>query len=654
MKFFKLFILTSLLLIPTISFAWKWYNLTSIGWDEDTWRTNCPSWYNLLSNIASQSVARSGNAGCYMPDNSAPSITASWYSNDTWVNTDKVIVSVSISDNESWISSMFYTINWDRFDASSSFNIELTDEWKYEIHIEATDNATIDGNNWSSVDPYTSTKDIIVKIDRTAPTFTSWTNPSNNWINSGPTVSYTISDLYKWEEILSKSFTCNNKPSNSEYIYPSVWGVVNWTCNPNTETNCNIDSNYSPNSSDCSWDCYDLYTKDDWVCHLSYERLDCNDLSLVVPEKLYYYNFDNQLIEESNTSENIITWNSPTWISLDWKFTSYYQTESNTYSPTLNDCSFRCNNWYHYETSQAGKCINDVKIICCNTTPLSIIPADWWVDNNEANDPNICDGKKNILAEWSLSSEVWSYNDWNNNYFNVASTACGYEKVPNSDWYTCNPGYYLTWSEAPDNLACTPVPTWEYSWQENEKHSCTNAPSNSTYTSNWTNNDCSWSCNDWYEPQGDSCYESAIKINCENIPLTSNWKERYLTWTYNLTNNTCHIKPQFSSYFFTNNGFSAWDIYDPSNSWWWRVNNGIAPWRVVSKSDSATKNRTVLAMCKNLWFDNYETYTEKIMRNSCWWWITLTRVHDTQDTLKRTYEQKCNTNLDSFDSITCK
>jgi len=186
MKNLKNFILLLLLLViltPLNTFAWKWYDISNtwVNWLQNSWVRKCPIWKVLLDKWKIKTQDRAWTAKCFIADNRWPTIsyywtTANWsryYSwkwtkDEGWVN-----IKITLSDSWSWLGKSYYTINWKRFEiSSSSFYIPtIKEEWTYRIEIYAEDRAIFDSYKWDRTNPNTSRKTIIVNIDQNAPVF---------------------------------------------------------------------------------------------------------------------------------------------------------------------------------------------------------------------------------------------------------------------------------------------------------------------------------------------------------------------------------------------------------------------------------------------------------------------------------------------------
>jgi len=563
MKILKILLFISILSIPSLLY-WKWYDKAWFNWNKSSWTQTCSNWRVLLSNIAPNwSASRSASTGCIKTDNTAPTITftVSWKTSTNtweninisdeetpWVNYSEIKLNVNINDYQSWVNSslIHYKINnWNLIYPNGNFELELIKEWVHTIVVTSKDKAIYSSFDWWDTLPNNNEKTIKIKIDRSAPVFTSWQEPSTNWLNIWPVIEFEISDQYEWANISTKTFSCPSKSNNSTYISPANdSGSITWYCIITNTQNCSLDQNHSPNIDYCDWECNEWYVKDGSECKLAFEDLNCNNSPTVtLPTKVYQYNTNN-ILEEFEDAEGLVYWSSPSSIINDWSFRSYYDTITNIYSPTIDNCGFTCWNWYHVENGSSSECINDAAVICCNKSPLSEIVDNWA--NIDCNDPNNVDepqcaanelcwweSVKDVLGEWNLSQNVWKYNDWNDNFYNNPSNACWYQNITNSNGYTCNEKYYLTWTEEQDNLACVSVPIWSYSWQENPKHNCTNWPSNSYYTSNSNMNNCEWSCNNWYHIDWSICLSNSRDCDISNWTGTQNWSN-WNWWTCNV------------------------------------------------------------------------------------------------------------------------
>ena len=332
------------------------------------------------------------------------------------------------------------------------------------------------------------------------------------------------------------------------------------------------------------------------------------------------------------------------------------------YESSNGTCS-NVGNWY-YSTAN-----NNNRTACswlnADTTSRDYYwSSDWnWSNNCSQTYNQLCGVDKYESSNGTCSNVgKWYYSaSWNNsrktctNYPDTASRNYTYTSDGNGT-NSCSASYtQLCWVDKYEssNGTCSNVWTGKYSPSSNNtRYSCSNKPSNSYYTSdgNWSNS-CGWSCNSGYSKNWWSC-ESVVKQKCNNLSLTANWKQRYLDSTYNSSNDYCTIKPQSIAYFFTNHGYSPWDVYDPSNHLGWRVHNWYSPWRVVTIDDINVKNRTWTAICKNLWFNDYINYYT-VLYNDHRWGITLTRVSDTWYTLRRVYENMGSA-LITFNKVDCR
>lgn len=85
--------------------------------------------------------------------------------------------------------------------------------------------------------------------------------PSGTWGNAKPIVPVVVEDKYKGQPIVLKEFTCTGISANATWNLPaSAVGKIKGSCDPGVK-NCNIDSNFSQNLSNCSWTCDDGYEK---------------------------------------------------------------------------------------------------------------------------------------------------------------------------------------------------------------------------------------------------------------------------------------------------------------------------------------------------------------------------------------------------------
>jgi len=586
MKILKILLFFIILIIPSIAFAWKWYSVSSwLSWTVSSWTKVCPSWKTLLWMYANKNQNRTGTAKCYIPDNTAPTIITSWYTEWEWRNWN---ISVNVRTTDSWagIQKVEYYVNWIRYTWNINFNINLTEEGWYSIQIYAYDKATKDSYNWGNTVWNVKRRNISFWIDKSQPKFEINPTIISDWINYKPTVSYKIKDFYKWQawDFRFKEFSCSNKPANSNYIYPVINSKINWVCNTSIK-NCSIDSNYDKNSSDCNWKCNEWYEKNWNSCIVESKDLDCKSVK-TIPTNVYKYDKTNNLVNAWSSSW-LISWKSPNGISSNWVYKSFFNTSQGKYLPELNSCDYSCNSWYHNEN---WKCVNDVFVYCCTKPKLAEFNNGWVnVDCSKTENQNKVECEYNVLCWWYIKDVLWTWKSWTNtweysnsnwNIYNNISNACSYINIPNSNWETCNRFYYLTWNES--SYKCEVVKNWEYSNQENSKHNCTNKPNNSYYTWKSYKNNCSWKCDIDYYKYGNLCLSvwkwyyspgNDKKYSCSNKPSNStyisswNWKNN-CNWNcnkwYDKSWTTCvssYVK--HSSY-----KCSSWHIYwyDSNNS----------------------------------------------------------------------------------------
>lgn len=525
MKIFKILLL-SILVLPGIAFAWKWYDIWwGISWSQSSWIKYCLDWRSLLEQWKWKAQPRSSSATCYRPDNSGPviDIESNWYISWKWVQNDDVTLNIIISDKDSWLWSVEYLINWKSFIGNEKFDLIFSEEWVYNIKIIAKDKAIASSYNGSKVEPNKSVSDFLVKIDKTAPIFVI--DPNNNWWEwySNSDIKFEIKDTYKWKAIVTKIFNCKALPENAYRTSDSIenWELT-WYCEKTLSNNCDNDSSFSPNSSICEYECNaDYIMWEDWNCNISSKILTCDNS--ILPTNVYSYdsddNYDNLLDDWS--SDWKILWTNPNWVDLEWNFVSYYKIDTNNYIPEVNECNYSCWWWYHNELNS---CINDSKIVCCEEPYLSY--STLWTKVDCAIDPDniacvlssVCSYKKELFWTWDALNSHWDYTtdtDWTLHGEEWKQQQCWYSIYENSNSSTCNWYYYLILINGKP-YTCEDVQIWKYSWQENGVHDCTNKPSNSHYIWNSNKNDCPWECNEWSEKIWDSCNITSTATYCWN------------------------------------------------------------------------------------------------------------------------------------------
>lgn len=617
-----LFIVLFITLISFFDYAlwksWKdnWNRVTVNTITNTTIVTYCPWSEELIDSQKNQnpwlivnSYIRNWILKCMVKDTNAPIINVNWNWYNSWFWTNKnVDLNITISDVWLWLENSRYKINWEMFNISnfsswalsSSLNLSFTDEWTYNITIWAEDmweynsyDATYNPD-WNKVEvSYT------VNIDK-SPMVLSVSNTNYSWENTKPIILSKFEDKYKWQSIEIKTFTCTWKPSNSKWLFPVLenWDLV-WTCNPTWGVNCNDDNNYTPNPNDisqwCNWECNDWYEKYNWQCYAKNQTFTC-DSSLLPTNSHKYWTWDT-LVIESNTTKSY--WIAPNNVWNDWKFVSTFSTW--VYSPSTNDCSFDCRDWYHWES---WKCVNNVSIVCCQSN-YPLIEVGWSWPEVDCSDPinsthpscvfntNCWWYVKDVMKFWDINE--WKYTDWDV-IDNDQATACWIKPLTNSNWFTCDPRYYLYSSWA--TTECLSVPIWEWSWQENWKYACTNKPNNSYYTSNWDNNNCNWNCNTDYIKSWNNCVRDSRIRDCNSKPNNTIWNSvwtitQYKNWsswepsltpTYNTTSSISECRYKCANWYHTED----WWISCISNTKYNQICIGLpenASWNIVNNID---------------------------------------------------------------------
>lgn len=550
---------------------WDRVNFTTVV--NTSLTTTCPAGQVLIDSQKYKSwFWTSGTLTCIELDLSSPTINVlgNWYSDGSWTNRN-VTLSVSVSDVWTGLKSVWYKVNTDPQQIwSASFDLAFNEEGTYTVTIGAEDLSTHNSEDWSATSIWNKYETVFtIKIDKSPMVLTTTPDTNYNWRTTNPTIAFKLEDKYKWQSIEIRTFTCSWKPESSVWISPVASdGNLVWTCNP-ALWSCIADSNYSPNTTSCNWKCIDGYTKgSDNLCHQNSVSLTCDNSLL--PQWTSIYNINNVLVNETT---NILSyWIAPVWVSSDGSFVSNYTLATNTYTPETSSCWYDCRSWYHLDNS---KCVNDVSVICCRKDYPLTEPVTVWavIDCSLAINANhvacmynnLCsDFTKDVLKYWT-GTEYDYESEWVSGIDTLVQ-ACWMVNIPNSDGETCNPWYYLVWGGTA-NQNCERVPTWEWSWQENIKKSCTNKPSNSTYTSHtattWGSNDCPWACDGDYTKSGNTCSRQSKSSSCNSKPSNTSWNsvssitqyknsgnwEPSLTPTYNTTASTSECRFKCSTWY---------------------------------------------------------------------------------------------------------
>lgn len=531
MKKIFIILIALFILFPSISFAWKWYSVTTawVDWNScyspsnwtsyncnKTESSTCTWWRTLMDNWLSKNQPRKWNPKCFIRDNTAPNInitTNQWNINDVWTK-NNVELNIATSDSWAWIRYIQYRINWwinwAYTTITDNHNLSFNKEWLYYLEVVSTDKAEYDSAEWKALWSWKWNKSntlYVIQIDKTAPILTTTSNDS--WRSSWENFTLKLVDWYEWKVIREKTYECIWKPENAKWQFPSttswiiVWKCLWWEC-----------TNFVPNEYHCSWKCDEWYIKwDDWICYIDKIEQNCSNSSNAIPSNVYYYDKDNVIEEEKSAWASII-WKTPNSVWIDWSFNSYFNWSD--YEPSLYECDYSCEWWYHDEN---WDCINDIKIVCCEDEPELSKSITWTnvdcskkenINKVECTSSALCWFKKDLLWEWNKSRDTWWYSTSNDSiqYWDQWKwDLCWYESFKNSNWVTCNWGYYLIRNNIWKAINCENVQIWWYSKQSNDKKECTKKPKHSYYTS-WSNrNNCNWSCEPWYEKKSWKCKE---------------------------------------------------------------------------------------------------------------------------------------------------
>ncbi len=590
----------------------RWYWVSYISWGRDI-SGNCGAskipvdpYFSYNNILNPNSFSRTWYVKCYTPDWNAPviSISTNWYEQWKWTNA-WVVLNVSIKDNpyvipnlaqsypSPWIKNSYYTINSKApIDTTgvSDFVINFNEEWQYLVSFYAEDRSNLFSNWTFSSNGNISKKDFIVRIDKTAPVFSILPSASPDWKKEKPKVSFKIEDKYKWKSYIRKTFSCWQLSENSLWSAPAdpVTWTFEWSCLKATDSDCQLDQNFLPNLSSCDLKCKEWYTEYQGSCFKSMESFSCTS-SKPLPATAYILNkFDlNAVVQNFGYQWKVSRYDSPEWVDPNnWSFTSVFSNW--IYDPSLSSCSYKCDDSMHVENfTDWKKCVNNMVIACCKKMPLwQVQEAAWAIQMDCTKSPSVywvvwdtvknpwyaactpnpnCNNQlvKDVLWRWDFATNNWIFTDnvttWS--YWNT----CWYNSLPNSDWNTCNDGFYITWLVSQPK--CESVSIWEYwvwwtliNWQFSPiawspsnslwgwRFKCTNKPSNSYYNWNWGwSNDCPWKCDAWYvvSPNGNSCIQDKCKWDLPSNASSNSQQSAGKDWIYDASpwsNDRCTFK----------------------------------------------------------------------------------------------------------------
>ncbi len=299
------------------------------------------------------------------------------------------------------------------------------------------------------------------------------------------------------------------------------------------------------------------------------------DVSIIWKEIFWEKYFSEVNLSVSNISYSNCLATTYSWITISALNHSISQAYSTWITNWTWDVTATCNNWIvsygsintncntDYVSSWVWNCILDT----CSWTMPTYAQINWtqWT------------------ATWSHSTTSW-----------VCKFVCQAWYYWNwTDCVAASAGYYVASSWQISQTSCT---TWQYqdqTWQTTFK-SCTNKPTNSSYTSSTalTSNSCPWSCDSWFYESAWSClayvnwacsslptwalyYNSTISYSLVNAP---NWTSLVATtawYSATPTSNTCQYKCDTANWYSRNGSgcsIPRWEqLYTTPWSYTWTV-----------------------------------------------------------------------------------
>ena len=466
-----------------------------------------------------------------------------------WTNKD-VTLTFSASDRRdasnpwAWVGLLWVSINWSKTDITpgETITMKFTEEWVYNLVFYARDKAkllVLDGSDiwgWN-----VSEKTFWIKIDKEAPGFVeSDIDTNTNWRNDYPSSNFKINDVYEWnvdQIIVNRPFDCNSIktiPLNASWNIPATSnGTISWECIKGSWVDdCTLDSQFTPNLNQCGFACNEdegfVSSLVDNLCHPKEKDDTC--IYEWINLSLYAYDKHDHLMKMGALS-NTVKWTAPSIVNeSSWYFKKIFNPSTWKYAPDKSECvsELSCSLWSHpgiveakiddpwvyqeVETNGITACISDSNRVCCDkwilTLPNPWIPCDVDPDQIKCVKNEFCQTErnwilsslyiKNVDKNWKIDENIWKYTSWDVEELTKTLICWINDPKPNSNWDTCDPRYYLTWVDEA-SYACTEVPIWEYSWQENDKFACTTISSSLEFTSNWTvADDCWFTCKHWF------------------------------------------------------------------------------------------------------------------------------------------------------------
>ena len=320
-----------------------------------------------------------------------------------------------------------------------------------------------------------------------------------------------------------------------------------------------------------------------------------------------------------NTSSSYTqTWSGSEWLPED-SFPYYNITSS------IEECRYKCNIWYHTEDNNS--CIS-------NISTCSVTNGEWislW--NWSSWDCSVSSCDIDYYDSWNnLCSPVWNgyYSTTNSNTRISCSnhpdtTSRNYTYTSDGNWSnSCNATYTnLCWVDKYEstNGTCSDVWNGYYSTtNSNTRISCSNKPSNSTYTSdgNWSNS-CLWNCSNWYTQNWNICTVTTYYPWC-NEPDIIVWST--VLSSCNVWTNTAGSYGNYFQFGKTNNSWT-W-CNSPSNTYDWTTVGwtglGSSDYWGVSESEKYTAT-----------YDNQNSIDQEKMKWPCSTWYHIPTYKEWSD-----------------------
>lgn len=403
-----------------------------------------------------------------------------------------------------------------------------------------------------------------------------------------------VEDGFYSVEDNNNRFECTNGPSiNSTYISPWNWeDACDWVCNP-TFNEYAISSTSERDSNICRC----------WIYEYKWSSLNCE----TVPIWAYSPDIDDNKYDCTlwtpkgvEGAKIVVKPAGASWVIGDYEWTS-----------ALSACKWQCNDTFELKDTSGAwyyscLCWLD-KYLDTSTNTCKDVGIGYY-SQEDSNDRVQCRNK----ASYSYYTSSW----W---WESSCEYACNDTMIPfTSDWILrC-----WCWVDKYANSSWECIWVWDGYYSLNLstiRFSCSGLPSKAYFTSEWGGeNNCDWSCVDWFSRSWDVCIPTCITDSEQNLLNSAfgTWRSKYtwctltsLSWSNKwMTSipNAIWKLPKLKSLYLSNNNITyipSWMItwsnlpqlrylYLSWNSWLWDLSYNFTYYSAVERSNWSNRITT--------------------------------------------------------------